>query len=231
MNDTPKTRQDRRAQSLQGFRRPSSGRDAADPGKGRDKDEIFAETGQTVGVVDANFTIREGEIFVIMGLSGSGKSTMVRMFNRLYEPTSGSIEIEGEDIVKLDNEGLRKLRRDTVSMVFQSFALMPHMKVIDNVAFGLELGGISRHERHQRAMTALEQVGLAANADSYPDELSGGHAATRRSRPRALRRSADPPDGRGLLRPRPADPLRDAGRVADAPGGEATHHHLHQPRS
>jgi len=158
--------------------------------EGRDKDEIFAETGQTVGVVDANFTIREGEIFVIMGLSGSGKSTMVRMFNRLYEPTSGSIEIEGEDIVKLDNEGLRKLRRDTVSMVFQSFALMPHMKVIDNVAFGLELGGISRHERHQRAMTALEQVGLAANADSYPDELSGG-MQQRVGLARAL--CADPP--------------------------------------
>lgn len=158
--------------------------------EGRDKDEIFAETGQTVGVVDANFTIREGEIFVIMGLSGSGKSTMVRMFNRLYEPTSGSIEIDGEDIVKLDNEGLRKLRRDTVSMVFQSFALMPHMKVIDNVAFGLELGGISRHERHQRAMTALEQVGLAANADSYPDELSGG-MQQRVGLARAL--CADPP--------------------------------------
>ena len=163
--------------------------------EGRDKDEIFAETGQTVGVVDANFTIREGEIFVIMGLSGSGKSTMVRMFNRLYEPTSGSIEIEGEDIVKLDNEGLRKLRRDTVSMVFQSFALMPHMKVIDNVAFGLELGGISAARappaRHDGAGA---QVGLAANADSYPDELSGGMQQTRRSRPRALRRSADPPD-------------------------------------
>ena len=158
--------------------------------EGRDKDEIFAETGQTVGVVDANFTIREGEIFVIMGLSGSGKSTMVRMFNRLYEPTSGSIEIEGEDIVKLDNEGLRKLRRDTVSMVFQSFALMPHMKVIDNVAFGLELGGISRHERHRRAMAALAQVGLAANADSYPDELSGG-MQQRVGLARAL--CADPP--------------------------------------
>jgi glycine betaine/proline transport system ATP-binding protein len=158
--------------------------------EGRDKDEIFAQTGQTVGVVDANFTIREGEIFVIMGLSGSGKSTMVRMFNRLYEPSAGSIEIDGEDITRLDNEGLRKLRRDTVSMVFQSFALMPHMKVIDNVAFGLELGGISRAERHQRALHALEQVGLAANAESYPDELSGG-MQQRVGLARAL--CADPP--------------------------------------
>ncbi|MCC5977493.1 MAG: glycine betaine/L-proline ABC transporter ATP-binding protein ProV [Salinarimonas sp.] len=158
--------------------------------EGRDKDEIFAQTGQTVGVVDANFNIREGEIFVIMGLSGSGKSTMVRMFNRLYEPTSGSIEIDGEDITRLNDEGLRKLRRDTVSMVFQSFALMPHMKVIDNVAFGLELGGISREERHQRALHALEQVGLAANAESYPDELSGG-MQQRVGLARAL--CADPP--------------------------------------
>ena len=158
--------------------------------EGHDKDEIFAQTGQTVGVVDAGFNIREGEIFVIMGLSGSGKSTMVRMFNRLYEPTSGAIEIDGEDITKLSDEGLRKLRRDTVSMVFQSFALMPHMKVIDNVAFGLELGGISRQERHQRAMAALDQVGLAANAESYPDELSGG-MQQRVGLARAL--CADPP--------------------------------------
>ncbi len=158
--------------------------------EGRSKDEIFARTGQTVGVVDANFNIREGEIFVIMGLSGSGKSTMVRMFNRLYEPTSGSIEIDGEDITRLDHEGLRKLRRDTVSMVFQSFALMPHMKVIDNVAFGLELGGVSREVRHERARAALEQVGLAANAESYPDELSGG-MQQRVGLARAL--CADPP--------------------------------------
>jgi glycine betaine/proline transport system ATP-binding protein len=158
--------------------------------EGHDKDEIFARTGQTVGVVDANFNIREGEIFVIMGLSGSGKSTMVRMFNRLYEPTSGAIEIDGEDITKLNDDGLRKLRRDTVSMVFQSFALMPHMKVVDNVAFGLELGGISRAERHKRAMAALEQVGLAANAESYPDELSGG-MQQRVGLARAL--CADPP--------------------------------------
>ncbi len=142
--------------------------------EGLDKDEIFARTGQTIGVQDASFTIREGEIFVIMGLSGSGKSTMVRMFNRLIEPTAGSIEIDGRDITKLDAQGLRKLRRHTVSMVFQSFALLPHMKVIDNVAFGLELAGMERGERHARALEALEQVGLAANAQSYPDELSGG---------------------------------------------------------
>jgi glycine betaine/proline transport system ATP-binding protein len=157
---------------------------------GLDKDIIFERTGQTIGVLDASFTIREGEIFVIMGLSGSGKSTMVRMFNRLIEPTAGTIEIDGQDITKLDGPALRKLRRDTVSMVFQSFALLPHLKVIDNVAFGLELGGMERTERHARALEALEQVGLAANAQSYPDQLSGG-MQQRVGLARAL--AADPP--------------------------------------
>jgi glycine betaine/proline transport system ATP-binding protein len=157
---------------------------------GLDKDIIFERTGQTIGVLDASFTIREGEIFVIMGLSGSGKSTMVRMFNRLIEPTAGTIEIDGQDITRLDGPALRKLRRDTVSMVFQSFALLPHLKVIDNVAFGLELGGMERSERHARAIAALEQVGLAANAQSYPDQLSGG-MQQRVGLARAL--AADPP--------------------------------------
>jgi len=158
--------------------------------EGFDKEAIFERTGQTIGVLDASFTIREGEIFVIMGLSGSGKSTMVRMFNRLIEPTAGTIEIDGQDITKLDGPALRKLRRDTVSMVFQSFALLPHLKVIDNVAFGLELGGMERAERHARALEALEQVGLAANAQSYPDQLSGG-MQQRVGLARAL--AADPP--------------------------------------
>lgn len=157
---------------------------------GHDKDTIFERTGQTIGVLDASFTIREGEIFVIMGLSGSGKSTMVRMFNRLIEPSAGTIEIDGQDITKLDGPALRKLRRDTVSMVFQSFALLPHLKVIDNVAFGLELGGMERADRHARALEALEQVGLAANAQSYPDQLSGG-MQQRVGLARAL--AADPP--------------------------------------
>jgi glycine betaine/proline transport system ATP-binding protein len=157
---------------------------------GLDKDAIFERTGQTVGVQDASFSIREGEIFVIMGLSGSGKSTMVRMFNRLIEPTAGVIEIDGVDITKLDGPGLRKLRRHTVSMVFQSFALLPHIKVIDNVAFGLELAGMERPERHARALEALEQVGLAMHAESYPDQLSGG-MQQRVGLARAL--AADPP--------------------------------------
>ena len=142
--------------------------------QGVNKDDIFAQTGQTVGVKDASFSINEGEIFVIMGLSGSGKSTMVRLLNRLIEPTRGHVLIDGEDIAAMNDDQLREVRRQKISMVFQSFALMPHMSVLDNAAFGLELAGESVETRHKKARDALDQVGLSAHADSYPDELSGG---------------------------------------------------------
>ena len=142
--------------------------------QGQDKATIFARTGQTLGVIDASFSVNEGEIFVIMGLSGSGKSTLVRLLNRLIEPTAGQVLINGRDIAKMNDIELRDLRRSEISMVFQSFALMPHLSVIDNTAFGLELAGMPEAERHARAMVALEQVGLAERAHSYPDELSGG---------------------------------------------------------
>lgn len=153
-------------------RKPEIARSLID--KGYDKDEIFAETGLTVGVQQADFTIQEGEIFVVMGLSGSGKSTMVRMLNRLIDPTYGSVKVLGEDITKLSTSDLIELRRSKMSMVFQSFALMPHQTVLQNAAFGLEVSRVERAERERRALRALEQVGLAANANSYPRELSGG---------------------------------------------------------
>lgn len=109
-----------------------------------------------------------------MGLSGSGKSTLVRMLNRLIEPTSGEVYINGKEITHLSEKELRQVRREEISMVFQSFALMPHLSVIDNVAFGLELGGTPKEERLQAAQEALNQVGLEFHAESYPDELSGG---------------------------------------------------------
>ena len=109
-----------------------------------------------------------------MGLSGSGKSTLVRLLNRLIEPTSGQVLVDDTDIASMDDEALLNLRRKDMSMVFQSFALMPHMTVLQNTAFGLELAGIAVEEREQRASAALDQVGLKAWADSYPDELSGG---------------------------------------------------------
>lgn len=142
--------------------------------EGRDKTEIFDKTGQSVGVCDASFAIREGEIFVVMGLSGSGKSTLVRLLNRLIEPTAGQILIDGVDIAAMSDAELLALRRRDMSMVFQSFALMPHLNIVDNTAFGLELAGVSREQRTERALAALDQVGLKANAESYPDELSGG---------------------------------------------------------
>ncbi|QHE86477.1 glycine betaine/L-proline ABC transporter ATP-binding protein ProV [Hydrogenophaga sp. BPS33] len=142
--------------------------------EGRSKQEILAETGQSIGVFDADLEIAAGEIFVIMGLSGSGKSTLVRLLNRLIEPTAGRILVEGQNINDLSDAKLRALRRKDISMVFQSFALMPHMTVRDNTAFGLELAGVKREERLAQADLALEQVGLAGWGDSYPDELSGG---------------------------------------------------------
>ena len=130
--------------------------------QGLNKQEILARTGQSIGVFDAHFTIEAGEIFVVMGLSGSGKSTLVRMLNRLIEPTAGRILVDGEDINALSDKELRALRRKDISMVFQSFALMPHLTVLDNTAFGLELAGVDRATRQQQAQDALEQVGLGA---------------------------------------------------------------------
>jgi len=142
--------------------------------KGLNKEAIFEKTETTIGVQDASFDIRAGEIFVIMGLSGSGKSTMVRMLNRLIEPTSGQVFVDDENIVEMNNDQLVKLRRAKLSMVFQSFALMPHMTVLQNAAFGLEMDGVEKQIREARALEALEQVGLEAWAQSRPNELSGG---------------------------------------------------------
>ncbi len=142
--------------------------------QGHSKQQILEKTGQSIGVFDAHFTIDAGEIFVVMGLSGSGKSTLVRMLNRLIEPTAGRIVVDGQDINTLSDGALRELRRKDISMVFQSFALMPHMTVLDNTAFGLELAGVDKAQRQQAAQAALEQVGLGAWGASYPDELSGG---------------------------------------------------------
>ncbi|MBK5937241.1 MAG: glycine betaine/L-proline ABC transporter ATP-binding protein ProV [Halorhodospira halophila] len=142
--------------------------------QGYNKDDIFQRTGNTVGVREASFTIHEGEVFVIMGLSGSGKSTMVRMFNRLIDPTYGHIYVDGHDIMAMSQQELINMRRRDMSMVFQSFALLPHKTVAENAAFGLDVSGHGTAERREKALQALEAVGLAANADSYPDELSGG---------------------------------------------------------
>ena len=141
---------------------------------GADKKQILEDVGMTVGVDNADFSVNPGEIFVVMGLSGSGKSTLVRMLNRLIEPTSGDVIVDGRNVTKMSPNELVEFRLHNMSMVFQSFALMPHMTVIENAAFGLELAKVDKEKRKKRAMEALEQVGLEGWEDSYPNQLSGG---------------------------------------------------------
>lgn len=138
------------------------------------KTEILKKTGATVGVYDANLSIEEGEIFVIMGLSGSGKSTLIRLLNRLIEPTSGSIKIDGEDISTMSKEQLLEVRRKKMSMVFQSFGLFPHRTILENTEYGLEVQGVPKKERRERAEKALDNANLLAFKDQYPNQLSGG---------------------------------------------------------
>ena len=134
----------------------------------------MAKTGCTVAAHDISFDVARGEVFVIMGLSGSGKSTLVRCVTRLVEPTSGSITICGQDVVGADPKALRSLRREKVAMVFQHFGLFPHRTALDNAAYGLEVQGIDKAKRHERAREVLAIVGLSHVEASYPDQLSGG---------------------------------------------------------
>jgi glycine betaine/proline transport system ATP-binding protein len=142
--------------------------------KGYSKSEILKHTGATIGVNNASFEIYPGEIFVVMGLSGSGKSTLIRMLNRLIEPTGGQIFIDDEDIVKMNTQQLRDVRRKKISMVFQNFALFPHKTVLENAEYGLEIQNIRPEERKKRAQQSLEIVGLEGYENQYPSQLSGG---------------------------------------------------------
>lgn len=142
--------------------------------EGGNRDEILQATGNVLGVANVSFSIDEGELFVVMGLSGSGKSTLVRCINRLIEPTSGSILIDGEDIARVDQARLREIRRTKISMVFQRFGLFPHKTVLENVEYGLKVGGIAPEERQEKALDTLEVVGLRKWADYAPSALSGG---------------------------------------------------------
>jgi glycine betaine/proline transport system ATP-binding protein len=123
---------------------------------------------------DVSFQITAGEMFVIMGLSGSGKSTVLRMINRLNTPTSGQLLINGEDLAQASDARLREIRNTTIGMVFQHFSLFPHRTVRDNAAYGLKVRGLSRTERYDRADAALHRVGLGGRGDKFPHELSGG---------------------------------------------------------
>jgi glycine betaine/proline transport system ATP-binding protein len=136
--------------------------------------ELLKKTGCVAAVKDVSFDVAPGEVFVVMGLSGSGKSTLVRCLTRLIEPTAGSVQIDGDDVVSMSDAKLRDLRRRHVSMVFQHFGLLPHRQVIDNVAYGLEIRGEPKDKRLARAQEMVDLVGLSGNERSYPDQLSGG---------------------------------------------------------
>ena len=141
---------------------------------GMSKDEVQAETGHVVGLDDVSFTVRRGEVFVVMGLSGSGKSTAMRTVNKLIGVTAGSITVAGTEVQALEGTALQAFRRTHMGMVFQHFALFPHHNVIDNVGYGLKVQGVARDERDAASMRALSLVGLGAYAYNRPAELSGG---------------------------------------------------------
>lgn len=151
-------------------RRPGEVLKGLDAGKSRSDLQNLG----TAAVIDANFEVKHGEIFVVMGLSGSGKSTLIRMLNGLNPITRGSVKIYGTEVNGLEGDSLRELRRDRMSMVFQHFALLPHRSVIDNVAYGLEIGGVKEAERKERAQKWIDRVGLSGWEDNLPGELSGG---------------------------------------------------------
>ena len=153
---------------------PHADRIVGSPDASLSRQELLEKTGCVAAVRDVSFDVTEGEVFVVMGLSGSGKSTLVRMINRLHDPTAGQVLIDGEDVVQLDDERLREIRRKKISMVFQHFGLFPHRRIVENVAFGLEVQGIDKDERNAKADEVLNTVGLGGWGNSYPDELSGG---------------------------------------------------------
>ena len=140
----------------------------------KSKADLQSELGVVIGLSDVSFEVQKGETFVIMGLSGSGKSTMVRCLIRLIEPTSGSIVIDGNDVTAMDDRELMEFRRDKIAMVFQHYGLMPHRNVLDNAAWGLEIQGVPETERYERTREILQMVGLAGWENSYPRQLSGG---------------------------------------------------------
>ncbi|WP_327704500.1 glycine betaine/L-proline ABC transporter ATP-binding protein [Streptomyces decoyicus] len=136
--------------------------------------ELREQTGCVAAVRDVSFDVHKGEVFVVMGLSGSGKSTLVRCLTRLIEPTSGDLEMDGEDVRAMDRNALRELRRRRAAMVFQHFGLLPHRTVVDNVAYGLEIQGMGKTERREKANEMVDKVGLAGMEKRRPGQLSGG---------------------------------------------------------
>jgi glycine betaine/proline transport system ATP-binding protein len=153
---------------------PNGDRIVGSPDADLPRSELEARSGNVVAMRDISLDVQPGETFVVMGLSGSGKSTLIRCLTRLIEPTAGSVRIGAVDVTKANADELLNLRRNTVSMVFQHFGLLPHRSLLDNVAFGLEVRGVAKPERRAKAAEVLELVGLAGMGDRKPDQLSGG---------------------------------------------------------
>ena len=198
---------------------------------GATKEEVFARTGQIVGVHNVSFEVKEGEIFVLMGLSGSGKSTLIRLINRLVEPTAGKVLIDGRDVAAVPRSELTSLRRKDMSMVFQSFALMPQRTVLSNAAFGLEVAGVgpqgAREARDDRARTGRPRAVRAEAAGA----TIGRHAAARGPRARAGGQSVADDHGRGVLRARSAQAQGNAERAARSATRAAAHDPVRVARS
>ena len=138
------------------------------------KNEVQKQSGHVVGLSDVSFSVQKGEIFVVMGLSGSGKSTAIRTVNKLHDVTHGQVLVDGVDVQQLEGKELQAFRREKMGMVFQHFALFPHRNVIDNVAYGLKVQKVDKNEREAAALNALRLVGLEPYADNATSELSGG---------------------------------------------------------
>ncbi|MBK5269356.1 MAG: glycine betaine/L-proline ABC transporter ATP-binding protein [Acidimicrobiia bacterium] len=141
---------------------------------GESRSDVLEATGCTIAVRDVSFAVKPGETFVVMGLSGSGKSTLIRCVARLIESTKGTVTVDGEDFTAMNATELREVRRKKLSMVFQHFGLFSHRRVIDNACYGLEIQGVPKAERHERALEILGVVGLSGFEYHYPQQLSGG---------------------------------------------------------
>ena len=141
---------------------------------GVNKDQLLEKHNHVLGLKDINLDIKEKSIQVVMGLSGSGKSTLIRHINRLIEPTDGSVVVDGEDVLKMNDESLRNFRRTKTAMVFQRFALLPHKTVLENTMFGLHIQNIDEKEANTRARRWIDRVGLSGYEEKYPQHLSGG---------------------------------------------------------
>ena len=192
--------------------------------------EIQEALGLVVALRDVSFKVDKGQIFVVMGLSGSGKSTLVRCLIRLIEATRGEVHFDGEDILQYSSEQLIDFRRQKIAMVFQHYGLLPHRRVLDNVAYGLEIRGADKETRHEAAAVAIETVGLKGWENYLPSEMSGG-MQQRVGLARALAGELGcDADGRAFQRAGSAHTAGDAGRADFAANGDSEDYRIHNAR-